>query len=87
MCEYCEARKEICNNRNDLGIELHAGKCKLVAYGLDEDNWDISVSCNINYCPMCGQRLSGYENKEEEIKDKFGNFMKAIWSKGENNYE
>lgn len=58
MCEYCENGKSMCNsNTKDLGIELHSGTAKLVAYGLDEFGWDISVECNIDYCPMCGRRL------------------------------
>ena len=58
MCEYCEKGKVICKENNSyLGIELYSGIRKLVAYGLDKKNWDISVSCNINYCPMCGRKL------------------------------
>lgn len=54
MCMYCEKGKSMCNsNIKDLGIELHSGTSKLVAYGLDEFGWDISVSCDIKYCPMC----------------------------------
>lgn len=45
------------DNKKDLGIEFHSGTAKLVAYGLDEFGWDISVECKINYCPMCGRRL------------------------------
>lgn len=63
MCMYCEKGKSMCNsNIKDLGIELHSGTSKLVAYGLDEFGWDISVSCDINYCPMC--------RKEVGINDK-----------------
>ena len=63
MCMYCEKGKSMCNsNIKDLGIELHSGTSKLVAYGLDEFGWDISVSCDINYCPMC--------RKEAYINDK-----------------
>lgn len=57
MCKYCESGIGICENREELGIELHSGKSKLVAYGLDKDNWDISVECYIYYCPMCGKEL------------------------------
>lgn len=58
MCEYCEKGKEICKeNRKELGIELNGGKGKLIAYGTDSHNWDISVECKINYCPMCGRKL------------------------------
>ena len=58
MCEYCEKGKAICKQNNDyLGIELHSAKKKLVAHGLDKENWDISVMCDINYCPMCGREL------------------------------
>lgn len=57
-CEYCKNGKGICiDNKKELGIELHSAKSKLVAYGLDKNNWDISVECNINYCPMCGRKL------------------------------
>ena len=60
MCEYCEIGKGVCrNNRRELGIELHSGSSELVAYGLDEAKWDISVKCKINYCPMCGRQLGG----------------------------
>ena len=54
MCEYCEKGKGICkDNKRELGIELHSARSKLVAYGLDKQNWDISVECKISYCPMC----------------------------------
>lgn len=59
MCEHCKEGKGICKNRKELGIELDSGRAKLVAYGLDKFGWDISVECNINYCPMCGRRLGG----------------------------
>lgn len=59
-CEYCEDGKGICrDNKRELGIELHSASSKLVAYGLDKANWDISVECKINYCPMCGRKLGG----------------------------
>ena len=58
MCEYCEKGKSISKeNIKDLGIELHSGTGKLVAYALDEYGWDISVSCKIIFCPMCGRKL------------------------------
>ena len=58
MCMYCEKGKSMCNsNTKDLGIEFHSVTSKLIAYGLDEQGWDISVECNINYCPKCGRRL------------------------------
>ena len=62
MCKHCEKGIGICNNREELGIELHSGTNHLVAYGLDKNNWDISVKCEINYCPMCGKKL-----KEDKI--------------------
>ena len=62
MCKHCEKGIGICNNREELGIELHTGTNHLVAYGLDKNNLDISVKCEINYCPMCGKKL-----KEDEI--------------------
>lgn len=58
MCKYCEEGKGVCKNKKTLGIELDGGKAMLVAYGLDKQGWDISVSCKINYCPMCGRKLS-----------------------------
>lgn len=58
MCKHCEQGVAICeDNRDELGIELHSGKNKLVAYGLDYEGWDISVECEIKYCPMCGNEL------------------------------
>ena len=58
MCEYCNKGKSICkDNRQELGIELHSGISKIVAYGLNKQGWDISVDCKINYCPMCGRKL------------------------------
>ena len=36
----------------------------LVAYGLDKQGWDISVTCKINYCPMCGRDLQNELSKE-----------------------
>ena len=57
MCIYCKDGISICENRKELGIELHSGTSTLVAYGLDRNNWDISVKCEINYCPMCGRKL------------------------------
>lgn len=64
MCKHCEKGIGICNNREELGIELHSGTSHLVAYGLDKNNWDISVKCKINYCPMCGKELNN-EQKED----------------------
>lgn len=57
MCVHCKEGISICKNREELGIELHSGTSYLVAYGLDKDNWDISVKCKIKYCPMCGRKL------------------------------
>lgn len=58
MCKYCEKGIGISKgNTNELGIELHSATGHLVAYGLDRHNWDISVKCKINYCPMCGRKL------------------------------
>lgn len=58
MCKYCEKGKSMCNsNTKDLGIELHSANSKLVAYGLDKQGWDISIECNINYCPMCRKEV------------------------------
>ena len=60
-CEYCGNECigiNTKNNRKELGIELHSGNGMLVAYGLDEQGWDISVTCKINYCPMCGKKIN-----------------------------
>ena len=39
MCEYCKDGKGICrDNKRELGIELHSGNKKLVAYGIDKNN-------------------------------------------------
>lgn len=58
MCKYCERGISICEqNRPELGIELKSGEGKLIAYGLDKNNCDISVNCDINFCPMCGKKL------------------------------
>ena len=63
MCEYCEKGRAISkDNVRRLGIELHSAKKKLVIYGIDEQGWDISLECKINYCPMCGKRI-GVENE------------------------
>ena len=61
MCIYCKDGISICENRKELGIELHSDTSTLVAYGLDRNNWDISVKCEINYCPMCGEKIKGGE--------------------------
>ena len=60
-CEYCGNKCigiNTKNNRKELGIELHSGNGTLVVYGLDKQGWDISVTCKINYCPMCGKKIS-----------------------------
>lgn len=68
MCEYCEKGKSINeNNRKELGITLHSAESSLCAYGLDKNNWDISVKYKINYCPMCGKELRG-DKYEKNIK-------------------
>ena len=83
MCMYCEKGKSICNsNIKDLGIELHSGTSKLVAYGLDEFGWNISVSCNINYCPMCRKEAGRVNINYKEIK-----FTEYVKHKGEANWE
>lgn len=56
-CKHCYKGVGICKNREELGIELHSAIGKLIAYGLDKYGWDISVECNINYCPMCGRKI------------------------------
>lgn len=54
MCEYCEKAKAICKqNSSYLGMELHSGTKQIITYGCDAEGWDISISWNINYCPMC----------------------------------
>ena len=69
MCEYCEKGKSMCNrNTKDLGIELDSGTAKLVAYTLDGFGWDISVSCDIKYCPMCGRRTLMTNEQREAIE-------------------
>ena len=81
MCKYCEEGKSMCNsNTKDLGIELHSGTAKLVAYGLDEFGWNISVSCNINYCPMC-RKEAGRVKTEQEIKKEIQKHKEAIQNK------
>lgn len=61
-CKYCEEGFCISDtNRRDLGIELHSDTGYLVAYGVNKYDWDISVECKINYCPMCGKKF-----KEDE---------------------
>lgn len=83
MCEYCEKGKSMCNsNTKDLGIELHSGTAKLVAYGLDEFGWDISVECNINYCPMCRKEAGRVNENYREIK-----FTEYVKHKGEPDWE
>ena len=60
-CEYCGNECigiNTKNNRKELGIELHSGNGTLVAYGLDKQGWNISVTCKISYCPMCGKKIS-----------------------------
>ena len=64
-CKHCDS---LCiginseNNRKELGIELDTANSMLIAYGLDKQGWDISVTCKINYCPMCGRKLKGGNN-------------------------
>ena len=63
-CEYCNGGREICeNNKAELGIELHSAKSKLVAYAKDCNGWDISLTCKINFCPMCGRELKPKEER------------------------
>ena len=57
-CKYCQEGHSISEkNRNALGIELHSGTRKIIAYGIDRFGWDISIECNIKHCPMCGRKL------------------------------
>lgn len=81
MCKYCEKGKSMCNsNTKDLGIELHSANSKLVAYGLDKQGWDISIECNINYCPMC-RKEAGRVKTEQEIKKEIQKHKEAIKNK------
>lgn len=59
MCKHCDEGMAIDNenNRKELGIELNGAKGKLMAYGLDKQGWDISISFKIDYCPMCGKKF------------------------------
>ena len=62
MCKYCEQGVVISpDNRDELGVSFHSAKAELVVYGLDKDGWDISVSCKIFFCPMCGRKLKREE--------------------------
>jgi hypothetical protein len=57
-CIYCVDGAGISNyNRPELGIELHSGSKQLIAYGKDANKWGISLTININFCPMCGRNL------------------------------
>lgn len=62
MCEYCEKRKEIksCNFCGSakavivgIEIEIHGDKNKVRCF-----KHIYAPSFKINYCPMCGRKLS-----------------------------
>lgn len=59
MCEYCEKGVPLVlrDNNSDYGIAIYYPN-RLVAYGYDvHGSGSNGVSCNINYCPMCGRSL------------------------------
>lgn len=59
MCEYCSNtnRTSIIDRNGILGLTIW-GKNNLCVYGKDEKGWDISEDKKINYCPMCGRKLT-----------------------------
>lgn len=59
MCEYCENGKAlVVGKTNDKGIAIKYPR-KLIAYGYDVHGMgNNGLSVNINYCPICGRKLT-----------------------------
>lgn len=59
MCKYCEGEyKESIMDNGDDSIRLD-NKCDnlLDIYFMNELDYPIDTSVEINYCPMCGRKL------------------------------
>ena len=69
-CEFCVGGKAlVIDKANDVGIAIRYQN-RLIAYGYDIYGLyglgSNSISTKINYCPMCGRRLT--DRKERNKK-------------------
>lgn len=55
MCEYCEKRKSLIDQ---AGLLLFINKNSLHAIWEEEFGCCPTANTKINYCPMCGRKLS-----------------------------
>lgn len=61
MCDYCEklTGDDIANNYGlSIWIEDHYPSGKVINAGFAVGDYDETVCCVINYCPMCGRSLA-----------------------------
>ena len=58
MCEYCKNKKTIRSSNWDGAGEINIDKNGNL-YGKDDEVF------NINYCPMCGKKLSNNQKEDK----------------------
>ena len=58
-CEFCDGGKAlVIDKANDVGIAIRYQN-RLIAYGYDiHGSGSNGIATKINYCPMCGRRLT-----------------------------
>ena len=58
MCEYCEKPNKTIT-RHLIGVSAFVGAGRLLLRFYDEElDRTIVTGTNINYCPMCGRKLT-----------------------------
>jgi Zn-finger nucleic acid-binding protein len=55
MCDYCEKLKSLYYDRNGTIEEVFIEEDKILS--ICHEMSEHSISIEINYCPMCGQKL------------------------------
>ena len=67
MCKYCESDYEVnllSAKENDADVKMFKNRIWLKAYSFIDDPLNDYEEIEINYCPMCGRKLS---NKEKRL--------------------
>lgn len=70
MCEYCDGGEPlVIGKTDDQGIAIWYPNI-LIAYGYDTHGTGSNgLVTRINYCPMCGKKLSKYQDEIDHFLD------------------
>lgn len=69
MCEWCEGKERATYNipvRGNYSMVIENSRIIAYHYIGDSDRADMALTLNIDYCPMCGERLWDDDEDEEE---------------------